>query len=108
MVLASFSGVGGREGPLIGVAGVNDMDGTTLFVCSDNPRDSFGDSCSVSGNTAGDCGSGDVIIIGITSRGSEWDLRLGGDACGGPPRTLRAGERPLSGLQSEIIRSSIL
>jgi len=100
--LASFSGVEGREGPLIGVAGVNDIDGTMFLVCNDKPRVGFGSSSSTSGKVSGDCGSGEVIVIGMTSRGDECDLRLGGDACGGPTKTFLDGERPRSGLKAEI------
>jgi len=73
-----------------------------FFVCNDNPRVGFGSSSSVSGKVSDDCGSGEVIVIGITSRGDECDRRRGGDACGGPTKTFLDGERPRKGLKPEI------
>lgn len=56
----------------------------------------------MSGKVSDDCGSGEVIVIGITSRGDECDRRRGGDACGGPTKTFLDGERPRKGLKPEI------
>lgn len=99
-----LSGVEGRDGGLIGVAGVIDMAGTSREVSSDK----FGfDSVERdegswdAGNVSVDGGRGEDRTIGaaMSGRDRDWDRRRGGEALGGWVTTLREGERPRCGLK---------
>lgn len=101
---AVLSGVEGRDGGLIGVAGVIDMAGTSREVSSDK----FG--LGSVGLAEGSCDAGKVSVgrgrgedrtIGaaMSVRDREWDRRRGGEALGGWAAALREGERPRCGLK---------
>lgn len=104
-VLSGVEGSEGSEGGLMGVAGVIDMAGTSRDVSSD--KVGFGSAGISSGGAGvGNCwtvrGRGEERTIGESSgRGSDRDLRRGGDAEGGCVTALREGERPRCGLKGK-------
>ena len=104
-VFSGVEGSEGSEGGLIGVAGVIDMAGTSRAVSSD--KVGFGSAGISSGGAGvGNCwtvrGRGEERTIGESSgRGTDRDLRRGGDAEGGCVTALREGERPRCGLKGK-------
>lgn len=99
-----LSGVEGRDGGLIGVAGVTDMAGTSREVSSDKlgfGSVEFDERSWDVGNVCVDGGRGEDRTIGaaMSVRDRDWDRRRGGEALGGWVTTLREGERPRCGLK---------